>query len=194
MSVDIPKPRDFRLEESKEALPSYKLAIPDASYSWMYRTVYGYSVDDLRQTTELFPNSSTKKMGWYSLTVMNPTELYNTLLASNLEKGLDVSLITDAIESALPDSSGRHAFASVEGLAQFAGWIGVKVDYKGFDEEREIVSSVMKDVFGVEYDWGQVPHVSLARGQLTNLRNREIIEASLPGIIEFDKVQILKKN
>jgi hypothetical protein len=154
---------------------------------WVHRDVYGLSRDELSEVTHLFnPKEAQIKAGRYSLSLVVPGEVVSLMKASGLTSV--ESTMLKGLMGGLPDSGLRQTVAVSEGLQQFHRWISVRVNYSGFDEEREYIKEYFRKSFGVKHEWDMGAHISLAHGSMHQLTNRDAIEEALPRHIQFGEI------
>ena len=162
-------------------------ALPEQSNErvWIGRTAIGLSDLELKETGRLFhPHEARTKLGYFSLSVVIPGEIITALDSSTLKSVAGPALKARLLEQ-LPDFAQRSVFAEVEGLKQYGSWIGTDAYYKSFDDERTFISEYLSDALGIEHSWHVTPHISLAKGNLESVRNRDEIEAVLPRYVQL---------
>lgn len=162
---------------------------------WVHRLAIGLSVDELKDTARLFRREEVAvKLSYHSLSVMVSNEIHTAMRRSGVRTVADTETVAHEVLAELPESARSRVFAKVLSLKQFGSWIGLEVEYDGFDEERAVIEAQLSKVLQIEHQWHAKPHISLARGMLSRVKNVDEITDSLPSVVELGLVAVAKKK
>lgn len=131
-----------------------------------------------------------KQVGGYALTLIYPSEISRAVRRSLLRDHTSDDEVYDQLTSELPVSTWQPVFGEVGRIEQYRNSIGVAVRYPDFALERAVVREALSDILKIRYDgvWHSRPHVSFARGRVSNITNFKEIRSLLPGTFDLSPV------
>lgn len=174
------------IHKAKESLPNcnvngYSGSVFDDRL-WIYRTLEDESAEDLKNTMHLIENMVVCcKIGHLTLSVMYPGEIRRATKRSLLRGLVSIEHIAEELDMALPASLNEPVLAEVKGLGQYNSSVGANVHYPNFKDERKSLTNSLNNIFGVKCSWDtRKAHISIAKGQLANLQEIDLIQETLP--------------
>lgn len=131
-----------------------------------------------------------KRVGGYALTLIYPSEISRAMRRSPLRDIISENEVYDKIVSELPTSVWQPVVGEVGQIEQYRNFIGVVVKYSDFSSERAAIREALSDTLHIQYDgaWHCRPHVSFARGSISNIANPKEIRSLLPDAFDMSPV------
>jgi hypothetical protein len=159
---------------------------------WTHRRLSRQSFLALEQASFAMQGDDVwrKQVGGYALTLIYPTEISRGLTRSRLREHTTEDEVYDQLISELPISTWRPVVGEVGRIEQYRNSIGVAVQYPDFKNERAAVREILADILKIQYRgaWHSRPHVSFARGPVSNITNFKDIRSQLPETFDLSPV------